>query len=145
MVTNADNLQAGDDNLNQDVFARDRRPAADLALTMTDAPDPVSAKGSVTYTLQVTNQGPGSAPGAGITDTLPAGVTFSGASAGCSQAAGTVTCELGTLAPGATARVTITVVTKARGELTNSASVGSGASDPDPSDNTVAVTTTVAR
>lgn len=145
MVTNADNLQAGDDNLNQDVFARDRRPAADLALTMTDAPDPVAARGTVTYTLTVANQGPGQAPGAAVTDTLPAGVTFSGASAGCSQAGGTVTCGLGSIAPGASATATISVTTKARGTLTNTATAGSAVSDPGPSDNTATETTTVAR
>jgi uncharacterized repeat protein (TIGR01451 family) len=145
LATNADNLQAGDDNLNVDVFARDRRPGADLALTMTDAPDPVAAKSNVTYTLHVTNQGAGSAPGVGVADTLPAGVTFASASAGCAAAAGQVVCELGTLAPGAGATVTITVTTKARGVITNSASVGSTVSDPDPSDNTATETTTVGR
>jgi uncharacterized repeat protein (TIGR01451 family) len=145
IATNADNLQAGDDNLNQDVFARDRRPAADLSLTIDDAPDPVSAKGSVTYTLHVANAGPGSAPGVAVVDTLPAGLTFSSASAGCSQAAGTVTCDLGTMVPGATATVTITAVTKARGVVTNSASVGSSAGDPNPANNADTEETTVGR
>jgi uncharacterized repeat protein (TIGR01451 family) len=145
IVTNADNLQAGDDNLNQDVFARDRRPGTDLALTMTDAPDPVAAKGTVTYTLTVSNQGASAAPGAAVVDTLPAGVTFSAASAGCSQAAGVVTCELGSVAAGASTAVTITVTTKARGTLTNAASVGANVGDPDASDNTATETTTVGR
>jgi uncharacterized repeat protein (TIGR01451 family) len=145
MVTNADNLQAGDDNSNQDVFARDRRPGTDLALTMTDAPDPVAARGNVTYTLTVANQGASPAPGAAVVDTLPAGVTFSSASAGCSQAAGVVTCELGSLAGGASTAVTITVTTKARGTLTNTASVSANVSDPDTSDNTATETTTVGR
>lgn len=145
MVTNADNLQAGDDNLNQDVFARDRRPGTDLALTMTDAPDPVAAKGTVTYTLTVANQGASPAPGAAIVDTLPAGVTLSAASAGCSQAAGVVTCELGSVAAAASTAVTITVTTKARGTLTNTATVGSNVGDPDASDNTATETTTVGR
>jgi len=144
-ATNADNLQAGDDNLNVDVFARDRRSAADLALTMADAPDPVPAKGTVTYTLHVANHGAGSAPGAAVVDTLPAGVTLASVSAGCAAAGATVTCELGTLAPGAGATVTIAVTTKARGVLTNSATAGSNVSDGDPADNTATETTTVSR
>jgi uncharacterized repeat protein (TIGR01451 family) len=145
IATNADNLQAGDDNLNVDVFTRDRRPGADLALTMTDAPDPVASKGTVTYTLGVTNEGTTAAPGAGLLDTLPSGVTFNSASSGCASSAGAVSCELGTIAPGAHLTVTITVTTKARGVITNSATVGSLVSDPDPADNAATETTTVSR
>jgi uncharacterized repeat protein (TIGR01451 family) len=112
---------------------------------MTDAPDPVAAKGTVTYTLTVANQGASPAPGAAIVDTLPAGVTLSAASAGCSQAAGVVTCELGSVAAAASTAVTITVTTKARGTLTNTATVGSNVGDPDASDNTATETTTVGR
>ena len=146
LTTNADNLQPGDDNNNQDVFARDQRPAADLALTMTDAPDPAASKVAVTYTLTTANQSAtGSAQGAAVVDTLPAGVTFVTASAGCTHAAGKVTCELGTLAAGANAVVTITVMPKSRGTITNTATAGSLAGDPDPGDNSATETTTISR
>ncbi len=145
-TTNADNLQPGDDNNNQDVFARDLRPGADLALTMTDSPDPAGSKVAVTYTLTTTNQSlTGSAPGAAVVDVLPAGVTFVSASAGCTHAAGRVECELGTLAAGASAIRTITVMPKSRGTLTNTATAGSLAGDPDPGDNSATETTTVIR
>jgi len=42
--------------------------APDLALTKTDAPDPVSAGQDLTYTLSVTNNGPGTAKGVVLTD-----------------------------------------------------------------------------
>jgi uncharacterized repeat protein (TIGR01451 family) len=141
--TNADNLNSP--TIGFQVYARDRRPTADLSLTLTDIPDPVTVKGALTYTLQVTNDGGGSAPGAAVVDTLPAGVTVTSMSPGCTNAAGTVTCELGTLAAAATTSATITVAPKARGVLTNSASVGSNAIDPDGSDNTASTTTTVVR
>ena len=51
MSTNADNLFPGDDNLNLDVYANDRRPGTDLSLAMDDVPDPVAARGSLSYTL----------------------------------------------------------------------------------------------
>jgi hypothetical protein len=49
------------------------------------------------------------------------------------------------MVPGATATVTITAVTKARGVFTNSASVGSSAGDPNPANNADTEETTVGR
>ncbi len=145
MGTQADNLFAGDTNSANDVYVSDRRPAADLSLVMTDAPDPAAVRAPLTYTLQVANAGPGAAPGTRVVDTLPADVTFVSASAGCTHSAGTVDCALGTLASGAGATVTITVTPRARGVITNTAAVGSSAPDPDRSDNTAITETTVAR
>jgi hypothetical protein len=45
-----------------DIFVRDMRAAADLGLTMTDSPDPVTARQELTYTLDVTNNGPAADP-----------------------------------------------------------------------------------
>src|SRR4030095_214152 len=44
----------------------------DIALQMTDSPDPVSTGGNVTYQLTVTNVGPASATGVVVTNWLPA-------------------------------------------------------------------------
>jgi uncharacterized repeat protein (TIGR01451 family) len=145
MGTQADNLFAGDDNSVNDVYVSDRRPAADLALGKTDAPDPVAPRAALTYTLVVTNHGPNAAPVAHVLDTLPADVTFVSASAGCTQSAGQVDCALGTLASDASATVTITVTPKARGVIANTARVGSAAPDPDRSNNTATTETTVVR
>jgi uncharacterized repeat protein (TIGR01451 family) len=145
MGTQADNLFADDNNSVNDVYVSDRRPAADLSLTKADAPDPVASRGTLTYTLVATNNGPNSAPGTHVLDTLPAGVTFVGASAGCVHSAGTVDCDLGTLANGASTTITIQVTPKARGVITNTASLGSSAPDPDTSNNTATTETTVTR
>ena len=145
MGTQADNLFAGDTNGVNDVYASDRRPAADLSLTKADAPDPVAPRATLTYTLIATNNGPNAAPDARLIDTLPAEVTFVSASAGCTHSTGQVDCALGTLVAGAPATVTITVTPKARGVITNTARVGSSAPDPDTSDNTATTETTVAR
>jgi len=59
--------------------------------------------------------------------------------------AGLVDCDLGALANGASTTVTIQVTPKARGVITNTASVGSSAPDPDRSDNTATTDTTVGR
>jgi uncharacterized repeat protein (TIGR01451 family) len=145
MGTQADNLFGGDDNLVNDVYVSDRRPAADLSLGKADAPDPVAPRDPLTYTLMATNHGPNAAPDAIVLDTLPEGVTFVSASPGCTHAAGQVDCTLGTLAPGESATVTITVTAKDRGVITNTATVGSAAPDPDRSNNTATSETTVAR
>jgi uncharacterized repeat protein (TIGR01451 family) len=145
MGTQADNLFAGDDNLVNDVYVSDRRPAADLSLGKADAPDPVAPRATLTYTLVATNNSPNAAPDARLLDTLPATVTFVSASAGCMHSAGQVDCDLGTLAPGTSATVTITITPKARGVITNTATVGSSAPDPDRSNNTATTETTVTR
>jgi uncharacterized repeat protein (TIGR01451 family) len=145
MGTQADNLFAGDGNLVNDVYVSDRRPAAELSIEATDAPDPVAPRGTLTYTLVVTNHGPSAAPGTRLLDTLPGGVTFVRASAGCAQSAAQVDCDLGTLAPGASATITITVTPRERGVITNTARVGSSAPDPDRADNVATTETTVVR
>ena len=75
LATQADNLFAGDDNSANDVYVTDARPSADLSLTKDDAPDPVAKRGTLTYTLTASNDGPSPAPGAAVLDTLPASVT----------------------------------------------------------------------
>ncbi|WP_300372447.1 choice-of-anchor A family protein [Nocardioides sp.] len=62
-----------------------------------------------TYTLTATNVGDADATGVVVHDTLPAGVTFVSATAPCTQSTGVVTCNVGNLAAGASATVTITV------------------------------------
>ncbi|HET9737057.1 MAG TPA: hypothetical protein VFP78_02970 [Solirubrobacteraceae bacterium] len=145
MATNADNLSTADDNLNLDVYANDRRPGTDLSMTAVDAPDPVAARGTLTYTLTARNDGGAPAPGAGVRVTLDPTATFVSASPGCTHASGTVECELGTLFPGASATTTIVVTPKRAGTITSTAVVGSAVADPDGSDNAATVTTTVAK
>jgi uncharacterized repeat protein (TIGR01451 family) len=122
---------------------------ADLSVAKSDAPDPVLAGDTLTYTLTVTNNGPSQATGVTLTDTLPAEVTFGSATpgqgTGCSEAGGIVTCHLGDLAPGAVATATIVsdVDPAARGTITNTANVAGSEPDPDPANNTATKDATV--
>ncbi len=120
--------------------------AADLSLTKSDSPDPVLAGGELTYTLGVHNAGPQDATGVSLSDTLPAGVTFVSATptqGSCSEASGTVTCALGTIASGADAGVEVKVTPQAAGTITNQASVTSDLADPDSADASASEDTTV--
>ena len=101
----------------------------------------------LTYTLGVSNAGPHTATGVTVTDTLPANTTFDSASASqgsCSQASGTVTCALGTVAECRQARASRSRCgPQQRGSVTNQASVTSDAGDLNQSNNSASATTTV--
>src|SRR5439155_7694393 len=54
--------------------------SADLSITKSDAPDPVIAGGTLTYTLTVSNGGPSTAASPSAANTPPAGVAIHRAS-----------------------------------------------------------------
>jgi uncharacterized repeat protein (TIGR01451 family) len=123
---------------------QERTQRADVELLLNaDSPDPVSVGQQLNYTITVRNNGPSIAPGVTLTDTLPAGVTFVSASSGCSNAAGTVTCNLGAIGVNATSQVTILVTPTAAGSLSNTATVSTPISDPIVGNNTGQASTTV--
>ena len=74
------------------------------------------------------------------------GTTFVSATASqgtCTNASGTVTCSLGSLASGASGTVTIAVTPTVVGTLSNTATVSGSEPDPNLSDNSATATTTV--
>jgi uncharacterized repeat protein (TIGR01451 family) len=105
----------------------------DVAITKS-GPATVAAGSQVTYTLNVTNNGPSTATSVSVVDTLPTGLTFvSGTSVIGSSTAGTVASganntanvTIPTLAPGETAVVTIraSVPVTSSGNITNTVTV----------------------
>ena len=110
------------------------------------------ADGDMAYTITILNAGPGAAPGTLVVDALPstevfkalvapAGVTCTKPAVGAS---GTVKCNVGTLAAGASISLVLTVnVTAKKGSVTNGASATSTVPDPDPQDNQASVTTPI--
>jgi uncharacterized repeat protein (TIGR01451 family) len=118
---------------------------ADLSLSLSAAPEPVSAGSRLTYSLSVSNGGPQAAPDIQVVDTLPEGATFDSAAvsqgSGCSAAGRVVTCLLGTLADDGSATATIVVIpgplsSGTTATLVNQANVAStGAGDPSLADN----------
>ena len=98
---------------------------------------------SLTYTLQVTNNGPDTASAVIVTDVLPAGLNFVSVSPSnvCSgppvNTNGTVTCTISSLAMGVSVPITIvTVPTASSGSaITNTVRVASNTSDPIQTNN----------
>src|SRR3989442_7040040 len=80
-----------------------------LTVSATDAPDPVTAGGTITYTLGYANTGNSGATGVILSDTVPANTTFVSATGGGSLSAGVVTWSIGSLAARASRPVTLTV------------------------------------
>jgi uncharacterized repeat protein (TIGR01451 family) len=121
---------------------------ADLSITKSDSPDPVTEGGQLTYTIEVRNGGPDPAAGVAVTDDLAPSdfdlVSVTPSQGSCDTQGGQkITCNLGTLASGGAGTVTIQVTAKKPGTVTNTASVTSSEPDPLASNNTVTETTTV--
>ncbi len=118
----------------------------DLAVTKTDAPDPVFVGNQLTYDVNVRNNGAATAGGVTLADQLPAGVAFASATpsqGSCAESGGTVTCQIGTLGSGESASVQVKVIPQQGGTITNVASVTSNEDDANSADNIAREDTTV--
>jgi uncharacterized repeat protein (TIGR01451 family) len=112
---------------------------ADLAVTITGGPDPVIVGSNVTYAVLVINNGPDGAAGVVLTDSLPAGMTYVSAALSqgtISQFGTTLTADLGALASGAAARLTVVATAGAIGTSSSTASVSSNSTDLNLANNT---------
>ena len=130
---------------------------ADLSLTKTATPDRVTSGDLLRYTLTVTNNGPSVAQDVMITDTIPSTTSFFAAvpsDGSCTtppqKGSGTVKCTYpGATLPSQSHSVLIIVRTCdggsgiCTGNLTNTAQTSSSTFDPNTSNSTATVTTTV--
>jgi uncharacterized repeat protein (TIGR01451 family) len=149
---------------------------ADLRVRMTATPSVFPLGGTpggsgsgaaqwIVYTIEVENRGPGPIQAGGtkdgrpgqpagvvLTDVLPAGVVLRPnglADPRCRVSGGTISCEVGSLAPGDVRTITLSVVPTAAGIVTNTATLvlpsGPDAPrDPDLSNNSASATVVVA-
>jgi len=122
---------------------------ADLAVTQTDSPDPVSPGSPLTYSIAITNSGPAEATGVVVADILPSAAAFESAvptqgTCPAQPTAGVLVCNLGELRAGGSASVTITVRPPAAATLVNTVSVAGNEDDSIPANNRAVATTVVA-
>ena len=111
--------------------------SADLAIFKVDTPDPVIPGSSLTYTLDVVNNGPSDAVGAVVSDTLPPEVTLFSTTPPQTGGPNPLTWDLGTLAVGDRRVITVVVTVQpwVTQTFTNTTSVGSDTPDLNPDNN----------
>jgi uncharacterized repeat protein (TIGR01451 family) len=117
---------------------------ADLAVAKTGT-SPVGVGGTITWTITVTNNGPGDSSGYVVADTIPTGVTnVASSTPGCTVGATAVTCVGGILPAGDSDVITITgKAPGTTGTVTNDVIVIGNEDDPDISDNAASSTSQV--
>jgi uncharacterized repeat protein (TIGR01451 family) len=110
----------------------------DVAITKVASSNRYPVGGNATYTITVTNNGPGYALGTTVSDVLPAGTTFVSATPSQGSCSGTavVTCNLGTLAPSASATIALVIaLPPTQTTISNTATVTSANVDTAPGNN----------
>ena len=125
--------------------------AADLALTISAAPEPIAAGSDLTYSITLTNNGPAAASSVVVTTELAEATTPLSCTATeggvCAGNNRSVTFEA--LAPGASATITLVVRVKCSAadgaSISNTARVSSATPDPEQSNNSAQATSTVSR
>ena len=110
-------------------------PEADVSVEKTADPTDVLVGEDITWTITVGNAGPDDATNVVVTDVLPAGVSLVSASASCSEAGGTATCEVGNIASGGSVVIEIVTTADAAGTIMNTADVESDVADPNGENN----------
>ncbi|HEV8490005.1 MAG TPA: hypothetical protein VGQ58_09490 [Candidatus Limnocylindrales bacterium] len=125
-------------------------PAADVAVAVSDSMDPVKPGQGATYTTIVTNYGPSTATNVTLSElwsmssskevSVAAVTTNQGT---CAPVGMRLDCQLGTLASGGSATVTIALKPRGGGVLTMSASASATEPDPNAANNSETEATTV--
>jgi uncharacterized repeat protein (TIGR01451 family) len=120
-------------------------PVIDLQITKTDSPDPDVLGNRVRYLITVKNNGPDTAHNVQMSDPLPIGVTFSSVATtqGTCTGGQLVSCQIGTLANGASALITVFVKPTQTGLITNTATTVGAEAESNIANNTATTTTLV--
>ncbi len=120
----------------------------DLEVTRTDNTDAVALGDSYTYTLAITNNSSSDATGIILTENLPSGVNLVSTSTDqgfsfYNSFNNAITANVGNLAQGEEATVTVVVNPFAAGNLVSTTEVISNEADADPSNNSLISTKTI--
>ncbi|HKD16865.1 MAG TPA: S8 family serine peptidase [Thermoanaerobaculia bacterium] len=119
---------------------------ADIAVSQTDAPDPTLVGVPVTYTITVTSLGPGTQPDVLVSEGLTLSATVNSATpsqGSCTLDTHGASCDLGAMASGDVATVTIVGTPTVVGTLTSNALATPKGPDPNPGNDSAQVQTSV--
>jgi CSLREA domain-containing protein/uncharacterized repeat protein (TIGR01451 family) len=125
--------------------------AADLAVTKTASPNPVTVGSNLTFTITATNNGPDVVTNAVVTDNLPLSVVFVSCNSTnggvCGGSGNNRTITFPTLAAGASATITIVATVDCsladNSTISNTATISASVADPVPTNNSATSMTTV--
>jgi uncharacterized repeat protein (TIGR01451 family) len=118
----------------------------DLSITKTGAPNPLTlGTGNITWTIVVTNNGPDPDTGVKITDPLPAGNTFVSVSTtkGTCTGGAIISCDIGNMAVGEKATITLVTTPSTTGNQTNTVTVVGARPETNTANNTATATVLV--
>ena len=118
-------------------------PQADVAITKT-GPASIVPGNTLVYTIAVTNTGPSDADGVVVDDPTPSGLTFVSNAGDCTTP---FPCSLGTMPPGSSQVITSTFAVPqgytTPAPIVNVAHVSTTTTDPNPSNNSVTLPTSL--
>jgi TolB protein len=131
-------------------------PIADLTLSSTDTPDPVTPGSEITYDVDVANLGPNAADDVQVSGAVPTGTTFVSLTSGSgwfcvtpvAGGTGSLSCDTPSMAAGTASQLVVVVEVSVDGAdgstIAQAMSVSSGTFDANPANNAGASTTAVA-
>jgi len=114
----------------------------DLAVTKV-GPTEVVVGQNIVYSMTVTNNGPSTATGIELKDTLPPGTTFVSSPVCLPPVGGIVTCPISNLTPGSSTAPQVTILATTAGVITNKAVVRAAEPDATPGNDTAFAVTRV--
>jgi hypothetical protein len=120
---------------------------SDIGVTLAATPEPVPVGSPLSLTANVLDAGSEPLSGALLTIPVPSGASLVSAPAGCNAAFSgttTVTCQLGSLAPGQVLPVSISLRPERTGPLSYTASVSADQADFNPANDTATTASVVA-
>ncbi|HEU5089706.1 MAG TPA: DUF11 domain-containing protein, partial [Roseiflexaceae bacterium] len=147
-ITNSATISAVDqpdpDSTNNNASVTVTGQQADLAITKSASTATASIGANVTFSIQVSNNGPSDAGGVVVSDVLPAGLSLVSATPSQgSYTSATGVWNVGSLANGSFATLTIVATVTQPGSIMNTAAITSGDQpDPNAANNTSSATVT---
>jgi uncharacterized repeat protein (TIGR01451 family) len=121
--------------------------APDLALTVAAPPSPIGVGVATAFNYTVSNLGPFDATGVTLSVQLPAtaqGVTATASGGSCTVSGSVATCVFGVVVAGTSNAINLTATSPAAGPFQLAASVIGDQPDPNPSNNSLTTTASVA-